>query len=463
MNLVHIISSLGPGGPTRSLTTFVEWSTRNMPSVSHRILTLEPRAYQPLSLRLRRCGAVILRNLSAAQIEEILGRADVAFVHFWNTPLIWRVIARRTPPVRAVIWAMVRGDHLPQRLNANLLHSAAGVVLTAAAPPHLLPIFEQAPIISSLIQPDRVAGVVRRPHDGFRVDYAGTTNSGKLDVRIFSIMSNLAIPGVKVRIFGGALEPAMAQAHAAMPDPSLVEICGFTENIADVFATTDVFAFPMAETSYSTSDVVLQEAMLAGLPVVIYADRGSSRFVENEKTGLVVSDAAEFTAAIERLHRDPALRRELGAAAKAHAESEFNSDRNAARLAAVIEATASAPKQPLFSQRAASIALDRLPPAALFLVSQGWPEEEAAGAVAAWTAGTDDRLSGFAEMASDVCYKVEGGIVHWRNHEPGDPLLRVWSGYWLRRSGRHQEARDEFEAALRLGAPASAVARLAER
>lgn len=102
----------------------------------------------------------------------------------------------------------------------------------------------------------------------------------------------------------------MAQAYAAMADPSRVAICGFTEDIAEVFATTDVFAFPLAEGSYSAGDLVLQEAMLAGLPVVTYANRGSSRLVVNESTGLTVADAMEFVAALERLYHDPALLRD---------------------------------------------------------------------------------------------------------------------------------------------------------
>jgi glycosyltransferase involved in cell wall biosynthesis len=461
MNLVHVIPNLGPGGPTRSLTTFVEWSTRNRPTISHRILTLEPRVYPFLAFRLRRCGAAILQNLDAAQIDEILERADMVLLHFWNTPLVWLLLARPTPPVRSVIWTKIRGDRLPQRLNANLLCCAAGLALTTRAPPHLLPRFEHAPVVPGLIQTDRIKGLVRLPHEGFRVDYVGTTNSGKLDPSIFSIVSNLEIPEVMVRIFGGALEPAMAQAHAAMPDPSRVEICGFTENIARVFATTDVFAYPMAEGSYGSSDIALQEAMLAGLPVVIYAHRGPSHFVENEKTGLVVSSAAEFSAAIERLYHDPALRVALGAAARAYAEAEFGSEKHPVRLAGVIEAAATAPKRPLFEGRSTSIDLARLTPAGLFLVSQGWQEDEAADAVAAWAIDADDRLSAFAETASDAFYNVEGGVIHWRNHQPDDPLLRVWSGYWLRRSGRDQEAKNEFDAALRLGARGGAVARLA--
>jgi len=463
MNLVHVIPKLSPGGPTRSLTVFVEWSTRKIPKFSHRILALEPGGYPFLAFRLRRCGAVIHHNPDDAALEEILTGSDVVLMHFWNTPRIWRVIARRTLPVRSVIWAKVRGEHLPQRLNGDLLRSAAGVALTAKAPAHLLPDFEDAPIVPGLVQSDRVGGVVRRAHEGFHIDYVGTLNSGKLDINIFSILSKLTIPGVKARLVGGALDQEMAQARAAMSDPSRVEIGSFTENIAEVFATTDVFAYPVVKGSYASSDLALQEAMLAGLPVVVYEGRGASHFVEDMKTGLVVANSEGFVAAIERLYRDPALQSRLGAAAKTYAETEFCSEKHVTRLAALIEHAAAAAKQPLFIQGAGSTALERLAPSALFLVSQGWPEDAAADAVNAWLACGDDRLSEFAEMASDACYKVEGGIVHWRNHAPDDPVLRAWSGYWLLRLGRDQEARSEFEAAIYHGVPASGIARLMNR
>lgn len=461
MNLVHVIPNLGPGGPTRSLTTFIEWAVGNRPGMAHRILTLEPRTYPLLAMRLRRYGAVILQDQSAEQVDATLAAADAVLVHFWNTPPMWRLLARRAPPVRAVIWALIRGDHPPQRLNAELLRSAAGVVLTAAPPAHLVADFAQAPIVPGLIQKERVACVAPRAHDGFRITYVGTTNGGKLDDQIFSIVADLAIPGVTLRLHGGALEPAMARAHAAMPDPSRVEVRGFTENIAEAFATTDVFAFPMAADSYSAGDLALQEAMLAGLPVVVYAGRGSSRLVEHGRTGLVAADAAEFGASLERLHRDAALRAALGAAAKAHAEAAFDPCAHAARLASAIDATAAAAKRPLFAARTPAADHGGLTSGALFLVSQGWDKAEAADAVAAWMAGQDDRLNDFALAASDNGFTVEGGIVHWRNHAPDDALLRAWSGQWLLRSGRPEAAQAEFDAALRLGADAGTLARLA--
>jgi hypothetical protein len=461
MKIVHVIPNLGPGGPTRSLAVFVEWSAHNRPTVTHHIVTLEPRLYPLLALRLRRHGATILQNADTEEIKTTLAHGDVVLFHFWNTPLIWLLLAQPTPPMRAAIWTQVRGDSPPQCLNANLLRSAAGVALAAHPPARLQPEFEHVAVVPTLIQPDRVVGLMHRPHDGFRVDYVGTTNSGKLDASIFPIVSNLTIPDVKVRIYGGALEPALAQAHAAMADPSRIEVCGFTENVAAIFATTDVFAYPMAESSYGGADLALQEAMLAGLPVVVYANRGSSHFVENGKTGLVVSSPAEFTAAIERLYREPALRCALGAAARNHAAAEFEPHKHAERLFRVVADAATAPKRMLFETGPASIDIERLTPASLFLVSQGWPEDEAAEAVAAWIANADPRVSEFAETASDACYKIEGGVVHWRNHRPDDPLLRAWSGYWLRRSGRHEQAKHELDVALRLGAHPRAIARLA--
>jgi hypothetical protein len=52
---------------------------------------------------------------------------------------------------------------------------------------------------------------------------------------------------------------------------------------------------------------------------------------------------------------------------------------------------------------------------------------------------------------------VEGGILHWRNDCPEDPLLRYWAALWLKRHDRGEEADLEMAEAMRLGAPAGAA------
>jgi glycosyltransferase involved in cell wall biosynthesis len=67
------------------------------------------------------------------------------------------------------------------------------------------------------------------------------------------------------------------------------------------------------------------EAMAAELPVVASRVGGLSELVVDGETGLLVPprDADELAAALGRLVADPDLRRALGAAGRAYAESSF--------------------------------------------------------------------------------------------------------------------------------------------
>jgi glycosyltransferase involved in cell wall biosynthesis len=80
--------------------------------------------------------------------------------------------------------------------------------------------------------------------------------------------------------------------------------------------------------------VVLMEAMASGLPVVSSRLSGIPELVEDGETGLLVppADAATLAGALERLARDPALRRRMGAAGRRKVEREFDLRVNTATL-----------------------------------------------------------------------------------------------------------------------------------
>jgi glycosyltransferase involved in cell wall biosynthesis len=82
------------------------------------------------------------------------------------------------------------------------------------------------------------------------------------------------------------------------------------------FADADYFVFPSETDSFG--NVVLQ-AMCSGLAVIVMEALGAKQSVIPNVTGFVVRDRAELAAACDRLERDAALRRRMGAAARAHA------------------------------------------------------------------------------------------------------------------------------------------------
>ncbi|QLE56484.1 glycosyltransferase family 1 protein [Nostoc sp. TCL26-01] len=97
------------------------------------------------------------------------------------------------------------------------------------------------------------------------------------------------------------------------------------------YAASDVCVVP---SHYEPFGLVAIEAMASGTPVVA-SDVGGLQFtVVPEKTGLLVppKDVAAFNVAIDRILTNPALRDELGAAAKEHTRAKFSWDGVAEQL-----------------------------------------------------------------------------------------------------------------------------------
>jgi hypothetical protein len=81
--------------------------------------------------------------------------------------------------------------------------------------------------------------------------------------------------------------------------------------------------------SRSASDVNVQEAMAAGLPVVLLPSRGCPDMVLHEVSGLVVHSEDEMVSALRRLYDEPDLRDRLGRNARSYAARFFGAHNTA--------------------------------------------------------------------------------------------------------------------------------------
>jgi phosphatidylinositol alpha-1,6-mannosyltransferase len=115
------------------------------------------------------------------------------------------------------------------------------------------------------------------------------------------------------------------------------------EDLAAVYATADVFAMCCRERWAGLEaegfGIVFLEAAASGVPAVAGRSGGAWEAVEDGVTGFVVDplDAGAVAGALGRLLADPALRRQMGAAARARAETSFAYDSLAARLTPLAE------------------------------------------------------------------------------------------------------------------------------
>jgi len=105
-----------------------------------------------------------------------------------------------------------------------------------------------------------------------------------------------------------------------------VHFLGFREDIPQVMAALDVFVQPSLREGLSIS---LIEAAAAGLPSVACTITGNAEIVRHGQTGILVppADPAALGAAVRSLLEDPEAAREMGRAARRHAEARFSVER----------------------------------------------------------------------------------------------------------------------------------------
>ncbi len=105
-----------------------------------------------------------------------------------------------------------------------------------------------------------------------------------------------------------------------------VKFLGPSTDVAALLNALDIFVLPSLSEGMSNT---LLEAMAAGLPIVASRVGGNPEILQEERSGWLfkAGDVAELTDRLEHLTQHPALRQNLGQAARQRAESEFSLER----------------------------------------------------------------------------------------------------------------------------------------
>lgn len=135
------------------------------------------------------------------------------------------------------------------------------------------------------------------------------------------------LPETHLLIAGeGPAESRLHRLAATLGLGDHVRFTGYLERrgaLRDCYAAADVFVFSSLT---ETQGLVLLEAMATGCPVVAHAVMGAGEVLSDGEGCLVAApgDHADFAARVLRLLQDPALRREQGDRARAHAAGWSN-------------------------------------------------------------------------------------------------------------------------------------------
>jgi glycosyltransferase involved in cell wall biosynthesis len=438
--ILHVIERLTLGGASRALIAAAAHSTRTT-GTCHRLISLRP-AHPVPAQRARDAG---LESADPDRIADEIELADVVHVHFWNTPELYEALRGPLPPARIALTSHVGGATSPHILTDELVALADLILVTS---PHSLQdanaaLREKAVVAPSVADFDRLKQVTPVPHPGFTVGYVGTVDFAKMEPRFVAMHAALDLPDLKVIVCGDGGARRTLEQQAESPGASgRFEFLGHVEDIASVLGALDVFGYPLCEGNYATAELVLHEAMYAGLPCVVFDRGGPAHVVRDGETGFVVANETDYADRIAFLHDHPEERRRMSEAAAAYARAHFGADNLAPLIDAAYDQLMATKKR----ERGAGPAVG----AEALIRSLG----EAAAPFEASLAGgppagaADESIAGASPALASA---DAGGVLHYRRFYPDDPALRFWAGLILLAQARPALAAAEFRAAQKLG------------
>jgi glycosyltransferase involved in cell wall biosynthesis len=132
---------------------------------------------------------------------------------------------------------------------------------------------------------------------------------------------------VHLLLVGRMDAPSLQAKIAASPVRDRIHVPGHRDDAPALVAACDVFALPSVKREGLARSLI--EAMAYGIAPVVTDCGGSPEIVVDGECGIVVPvrDAAALARAIARLHENPALRRQLGTAARARIANDFKIER----------------------------------------------------------------------------------------------------------------------------------------
>jgi glycosyltransferase involved in cell wall biosynthesis len=143
---------------------------------------------------------------------------------------------------------------------------------------------------------------------------------------LFESMAQPELSALHLVVVGdGELRDDLRRRAEALGIQGRVHFLGARRDLGNVLAAVDIFAMPSYWEGLPLSMVL---AMGAGLPVVASRVAGIPEVVADRVSGLLVDagDSAQLARALSALVEDPALRAQLGAAARAFVRPRFGVD-----------------------------------------------------------------------------------------------------------------------------------------
>jgi len=131
-------------------------------------------------------------------------------------------------------------------------------------------------------------------------------------------------PNIRLLLVGtGETEPVIKTTAKNLGLSDKVKFLGLRTDVSDILNASDIFVL---SSKYEGDPLCIKEAMASSLPVIATSVGGVSEIIVDNKTGLLIpdGDAIAFANAIERMAKDPEMRKSMGSIASHIAVEKFD-------------------------------------------------------------------------------------------------------------------------------------------
>lgn len=264
---------------------------------------------------------------------------DLLHVHSRRLAVdFWGALAARREKIPAVLSRRV--DNPEPGWLARLKYALFDHVITISegirrvllregvAPEHVTTVRSAIDIEEFTTHCDRTAFLetFKQPDDALTIGVIAQLIPRKGHRHLLSILPELhrEFPDLRVLIFGqGPLQVSLTQAIEDAGLNDIVKLAGFRTDLPRWLPCLDLVVHPADMEGLGVS---LIQAAASGVPIVASRAGGMPEVVHHEENGLLIEpgNTVELKAALERLLADPSLRKRMGQASRALAESSFS-------------------------------------------------------------------------------------------------------------------------------------------
>jgi glycosyltransferase involved in cell wall biosynthesis len=322
--VLHLLPHSG-GGVGAVLRALLEAelreSTSTIPSIASLERLNETTRYHFNALGIPWVDCIAMKS-GFEKFAALVKRADIVMVHWWNHPLLMRLLFQGLPPSRLVLWSHVNGFAAPQSFFPELFELPDRFVFATKAS-------LQSPVVQELPHELRRKLCVIRscagiPADAvkpcnkdgpFQFGYVGTVEPAKMHPDFLELCASAKIPTQCIVAGGPAHDELRSQAeHLGIGNQ--FDILGPVDDPRPIFRRLHAFAYPLNPAHYGTGEQVLVEAMAYGAVPVVFANPPEKALIRHGETGLITNTAEEFTNALCFLADNPAERERLAVAGR---------------------------------------------------------------------------------------------------------------------------------------------------